>query len=322
MTEPTHNLILVYNSTFMPGDDLELIVGKIKEQSPAIETFIAQSNTKSFRTAKLAANRPTLVVSIGPLANFTPKRGKIYQGQIMSKYDQLMRLGAAKLPVPKWILLQENTRLNHAKWGKTVVLKPVAVGSAQGRGVQFVKTKKLGFIPQKAFPENHIGRYAPMLAQEYIETGDYPSEYRVLCFFGRPLYAIKRMSQEKRPQVSDFYNFSDPRDLRNSKGTKHFGFGSLPIEASHITEPDVLELACRAYDAIPEAPLQGVDIIREKGTGNLYIMETNPGGFCWHFSSRIMENAPLIDGIRKEDQMDAFSVAADILVQRTLAEAQ
>jgi hypothetical protein len=31
--------------------------------------------------------------------------------------------------------------------------------------------------------------------------------------------------------------------------------------------------------------LLGVDIIRESQTGQLYVLETNPYGMTWHFSS-------------------------------------
>ena len=47
---------------------------------------------------------------------------------------------------------------------------------------------------------------------------------------------------------------------------------------------DILELARRAYLALPEIALQGIDIIREAGSGKLYLLEANPGGNTWIFS--------------------------------------
>jgi hypothetical protein len=322
MEEPTHSLILAYNPNFMPDDDLQNIVGRIKQQAPAIETFITSARRISALAENLAQDRPSLFVSIGPLKNFEPKHGKVYQGQMMTKVAQLERLNAAKVPVPEWEVLEPNTRLNHAKWGKTVVLKPTAIVSSQGRGVQFVKTKMVQFISPEFFPARHPGSRGPLLAQSYVDTGEFPSEYRVLCFFGQPLYALKKMSQEKRPVVSNVYDLSDRRDLVTTKGTKKFGYSGLRMKVTHQVEDDVLELACKAFAAIPEAPLQGMDIVREQSTGKLYVLETNPGGFTWHFSSKFAGTQRLIDGIRKEEQMDAFSVAAEVLIERTLAEAQ
>jgi hypothetical protein len=48
-----------------------------------------------------------------------------------------------------------------------------------------------------------------------------------------------------------------------------------------IDERDVIDLACRAHGAIPEMPSLGVDIVREHGTGALYVVEINAGGDSW-----------------------------------------
>ena len=42
-------------------------------------------------------------------------------------------------------------------------------------------------------------------------------------------------------------------------------------------EPDILALAAAAYEAMPEGALQACDILRAK-TGELYLLEVNPGG--------------------------------------------
>ena len=57
-----------------------------------------------------------------------------------------------------------------------------------------------------------------------------------------------------------------------------------PIARELTRDPDILELARRTSSAIPEAPLQGVDIVREVATGQLFVLEANPGGNTWIFS--------------------------------------
>jgi hypothetical protein len=89
-------------------------------------------------------------------------------------------------------------------------------------------------------------------------------------------------------------------------------------------DADILELARRTYSALPEIPLQGVDIIREAKSGKLYVLEANPGGNTWIFSKGEM-TARLKKSLGVEcltDQFDAFRTAAKVLVERTRAEAE
>jgi hypothetical protein len=92
-------------------------------------------------------------------------------------------------------------------------------------------------------------------------------------------------------------------------------------------DADVLELARQTHSALPEAPLQGVDIIREAGSGKLFVLEANPGGNTWTFSKGKMRTrqATLQTALgveRLTDQFDAFTTAAKVLIERTRAEAE
>jgi hypothetical protein len=75
--------------------------------------------------------------------------------------------------------------------------------------------------------------------------------------------------------------------------------------------------------AIPEVGLHGRDIIREPHTGKLFVLEINPGGNTWSFSS------PWAALLRRElnmpdlsVQFDAWRVCARLLVERTRNEAE
>ena len=85
-----------------------------------------------------------------------------------------------------------------------------------------------------------------------------------------------------------------------------------------------MELARRTYSALPEIPLQGVDIIREASSGQLYVLEANPGGNTWIFSKGEMtQRLKDMLGVKNlTEQFDAFNAAAKVLVERTRAEAQ
>ena len=100
--------------------------------------------------------------------------------------------------------------------------------------------------------------------------------------------------------------------------------GANAARTELIKEDDVLSLASRAYPAMREIPQQGVDIIREHGSGKLFLLEVNPGGNTWQFSkgeiTTRLQKALGTD--RLTDQFDAFTTAAKVLIERTRAEAE
>ena len=92
-----------------------------------------------------------------------------------------------------------------------------------------------------------------------------------------------------------------------------------------VRPPDVLEVARTAHAAMPEIPLKGCDIMREAGSGRFYVLEVNPGGNTWHFSSRFLADIRRKNGVAFEQerrrQFDAMRTAARVLVEKTLSEA-
>ena len=59
-----------------------------------------------------------------------------------------------------------------------------------------------------------------------------------------------------------------------------------PDMTAHVTqEPDMLAFAAKAYEVMPEVALQACDILRDR-EGGLHLLEINPGGGTWMFSSR------------------------------------
>jgi glutathione synthase/RimK-type ligase-like ATP-grasp enzyme len=90
---------------------------------------------------------------------------------------------------------------------------------------------------------------------------------------------------------------------------------------SVCNDPEIIALGERAHRAFPECPVLGVDIVRESQSGRLYVLEVNPHGAVWHLSS---ENSKTYDPqfIRElYAQFNALELAADLLIQKTRAEA-
>ncbi|MGI9481925.1 MAG: hypothetical protein ACR2OR_06165 [Hyphomicrobiales bacterium] len=220
--------------------------------------------------------------------------------------------------------MEEGTVLNPEQWGETVVIKPAgSSGASQGRGIQYLKTENVEYLSPEDFPENHVGRFGPMIVQKFIDSGKYPKEHRVLCLFGTPLYSVVFTSSEPRPPAREKYDLHDPRDLVTSSKVKKFGLGPGSGSTEFVADPDLLKTASTTFEAIPNAPLHGVDLVKDQKTGKYYVMEPNPLGFTWHFSSFFAgQPHPEFQGMRREEQFDAFSLAADILIERTRKEAE
>lgn len=297
------NLIIVHTPGAQDIEDFLEVKRRIAERAPEIEVFLVTNDAPQSSTRKKAARRPTLVFSPYYLKSFQPARGKIYAGQTLTKLRQVRMLEDAGIPVPHAVFLNEDTQLSRDKWGEHIILKP-NVGS-RGRGVLlttydrlFDDARRLGW-PDTAY-----------LAQTFIDTGPYPTEYRALTVFGEPVYCNMIRSDEQRPDLGAEL----PTDGRIASNCG-------PRRSTPCFDQDVLDLARRTFQAFPEVPVQGMDIIRDVHTGALYVLEVNPGGATWHLSSSLGKRLQERNGYSYYEQFDALSVVADQLVAATRREA-
>ena len=316
MTVERH-LVLVHTPGFQDVGDFEEIAQKVHELAPDIGVFIAYNEIPSSVTRRRAARMPTLVVSPGTLIDFRPLRGKVYAGVAIPKLEQLARFSAAGLPVPPSAEITPGVNLPEAVFGSHVVVKPGYSTASQGHHMTLMRREAVRFQPRESFPEDHPGRYGQMFAQRFIDTGEHVNHHRVLTLFGAPLLAFKTSATVARAPLTA------PDDVLAAVMVKARR-RDAPIEREITRDPDILELAQQTYSAIPEAPLQGVDVIREASSGHLYVLEANPGGNTWIFSKGDMSDR-LKKALRVErlsDPFNAFATAAKVLVERTRLEAQ
>jgi len=278
--------------------------------APDIEVFIASNATHSSATRKKAARRPSLIFSPIRLLSFQPDRGKIYQGQQMSKLTEMERLASAGMPVPAFEEIRPETVLSPEIYGPYVVVKPAFAFSSWGQGIELKRTETVRYRPPSDYPVEHPGRYGPMIAQKFIDCGC-AMTCRVLTLFGAPLFTYVR--EATRPLALD----PDKDSYEQSEYMP-----AWPHNTVYMTrDPDYLALAAAAYEAMPEVALQACDILRDKN-GDLHLLEINPGGGAWMLSN---SNAPVYRQMLKIDDLsaefDAFRTCARVLVERTRAEA-
>jgi len=318
-SDVARHLVIAYRPGWQSLADLNDIRRHVADIDPTIDTFIVPSTARNSVTRRHAATRPSLVVSNGRMIDFRPARGRIYQGLPIPKSEELRRLAAAGVPIPRTAILTPDLRLDEAEWGEFVLVKPTDIAtSSHGHGFRLMRTRRARFIHPAHYPPDHPGRLGPMIVQQFIDTGEKLQSHRVTTFFGEPISALLHTSTAK------------PIDLTAPDAEIESAVVAIQGGGSRISEfmddPDVLKLARRAHDALPEIPLKGCDILREASTGRLYVIELNCGGNTWHFSSDFMaerrqKNGPEFE-LRRRQQFDAMRTAARALVERTNAKAE
>ncbi len=309
--DASRNLVIVHEPDIQDIADLESIAGEVEAAAPDIEVFVASNDIPSSTTRKQAARRPALIYSPTVLRRFQPARGKVYAGALIRKDVQARRLTDAGVSVPDFAILAGDFDLDPARFGPLVMVKPTGFTS-HGRGIEIVRTSELAGQGWRGHAAVKRAGHRPIV-QRFIDTGELPSHYRVLTFFGTPIFGFRAVSTVPRPALD-----SPPETLAAGPFMAKHGQRTLvaPVEA------DVLDLARKTFEAIPEVALHGCDLIRDKASGRLYVLEINPGGNTWSFSSTWADM--LRRELRMQDlasQFDAWKTCARILIERTRAEA-
>ncbi|MCX5512539.1 hypothetical protein C3941_04410 [Kaistia algarum] len=308
--EPSRNLVLVHSREWQDINDFEVIRAYVEDMAADIEVFIVDNDARSSYTRKKAASRPSLIFSPIRLASFTPLRGKIYAGQSMSKLTEMGRLSAAGLPVPAYQVIEPGVDLSPETYGNYVIIKPAFEFASWGQGVELRRRENVRFQSPTDYPTDHPGRRGPMVAQKFIDCGR-AMTCRVLTLFGTPIFTYCREST---------------RDLALDEATEPYQQAQFmpapPDSVAYVThDPNILALAAAAYRAMPEIALQACDILRAK-TGELYLLEINPGGGTWMFSSRSAPGYKTRLGVDDlTTEFDAFETCARMLIEKTRAEA-
>jgi hypothetical protein len=317
-SEYARHLIVGYRPTWQSIEDLNAIAEYVHQLDPSIRTFIVPTTHRNPITRKIAATRPTLIVSNGRIPVFRPLRGRVYQGWPIPKLEEVRRLQLAGLPVPRTEILTPGLKLDPADWGEFVIVKPTDIGtSSHGRGIQMMRTSRVTYTAPKDYPADHPGRLGPMIVQQYIDTGPRLTTYRVLMFFGEPLYVQLNVgSSGGPPRDADDATIESWTVALQAADTR---------QAEIVDAPEVVALARQLHAAIPEIPLKGCDVLRDAATGRLYLIELNAGGNTWHFSSsygaKLREQLGPEFEQRRRMQFDALRTTARVLVEKTNAEA-
>jgi hypothetical protein len=313
MPEPQLHLLLVGRPKQLDMQDFEDIAGHVRRKAPDIEPFVIPDGIRLLdpAVAQRATSKPFLLFAPIPLEYFRPSGGKQYCGRVVPKLEQMEAFKRLNMPVPRWTVIRPGTKLDPKVWGDVVVVKPV-LGSLSA-GVELRMTADVAFRLPQSYPADHPGRRGPMMAQVFVDPGPEAARIRVLTLFGEPLYAEEiKIPATERPAVLTAEVLKDIPIVTTRSKVRYRSF---------VHDADVLGLARQVSRILPDVPLKACDFIREWKTGRLYVLELNPGGNTWHFSTRggLRES---VDGQKRQEQFNAFELAADLLIDRTRREAR
>jgi hypothetical protein len=305
-----YNLLILYTPGLQSVDDWKTIHSHIGNRAPDIEVRITRNKQPHPAAASWQVSRPSLVFSPRPLVAYRPQGGTVRAGVNMGKLAQRERLRRIGIPTPETFILSPDFSPDPSLFGEFAVVKPGRLG--QGRGVRLVRTHDL----KARYGELTEDGQRRLLVQPYLEHAEegYPTEFRVLTMFGRVLYCARNRWGEKRRPLDEI---ADTDGLIASNNKTMGG----RVRVAWMDE-EIIALAERASSAFPECGVLGVDVIREPSTGTLYVLEVNPRGGVWHFSSGLARKTFTPEHVHElYHQFNALERAADLLIDKTRAAA-
>jgi hypothetical protein len=312
MTRSRFNLVLVLWAEHAATEsDLRSIVERVPQINPEVQAFLVRHHKidqlKLFRTW----SQPTLSVSFFHLPKRKLLPGRLLCGRHIHKHGEYARLDAAGIPVPPWTIITPDTRLDPAVWGPYVVEKP-SMGR-RGANIRIRRTTRIGYVPPDLLPPGHLGRDGPMLAQQFIYTGEWPTSYRVVTLFGRVLLCYRQITRSRGAPLKGRWDFDG--------GGIGIVSNTMRMAVELANDADVIALAERAHrEAFFDFPVLGFDIIRDAETGAVYVLECHAQG-SWLFAADTGIGIERANNIDFRSQFDPLEKAAQILAQETVARA-
>lgn len=305
------NLILIHR-----GPEYEQDFKEISEKVFAIDSDITVYSLATGSTDQLpvaAWRRPTLTVALSSAFNLEVRRGPVLKNRQIDKLAQHKIFQQAGLSTPPTMAYRCGMTLDPILLGRFVLIKPMDLKlTSKGDGIHLFRRERLQGMGPADFDAKHKIHQdrKGYLVSRFIYTGKYPSYYRILTFCGQVLYIMKHLCTVPTPDLDDADHVIERGNV-TAKFNKNFFLEQYP---EHFA------LGQRVAEAMSDIPLLGIDVAVEESTGTLFVLEANPGGNTWHFSSPSSKERreQLPDLVpRMKAQYGAFDIAAKALVQKT-----
>lgn len=301
------NLIFVYKNRANYPNTFRKIAGYIRELDPGIRTFIIKDKHQWCLLPRLMLH-PTLIFCPVDIRTFKPWRGQIFCGRKLTKSEEYTALEKSGFPVPRWQLLETGVKPDLSTYGPYVVTKP-------NRGIQgaFVRIRRRGRVRGENVTLLGASEPSPLLVQDFIYTGLWPISYRVTSLFGKTLFSLKHEGSHKHLALNGPDDFIQP----DGKGNRVIVATGRNCTIQLNSDEEIIRFGESVHAAFPDIPLLGVDVLREAGTGKLYVSEVNAIGVVWGFADTGKARMELEFGFDMEKQFDGLHLAARILAEKT-----
>jgi hypothetical protein len=310
-TLPSRNLLILHTDGAQDIADWLAIKKQVEARAPDIEVRIAAAEAVSPVTRRWQVRRPSLVFCPVHALQYRPRGGTLCAGRNLDKMEQAGRFAAAGLPAPKTRAFQAGMTIDPDEWGPYLVVKPIR--GSHGVNVRLARTADVAQMARGWDPKLD----PQIILQEFIDHTDdagHLADHRVITMLGRPLMVQRRRLIAPRPPIETLLRDTPAGIAMNSVSHRR--------TRDYVDAPDVYEFATRIAAAFGDVACLGIDIIRERATGKLYVLEVNPGGNVWQFSSDFTkENWLPEERAGAYAQFNALELAADLLIARTRAEA-
>lgn len=240
--------------------------------------------------------RPTVSMAMTGRTDRKLLPGRFLSGRRIDKIEEYRALDEAKAPVPRWAEIKPDTKLDPAEWGPYVIEKPSR--GWLGAHVKARRTTRVKYAEPSSFAADHLGSKGPMIAQEFVYTGEWPVSYRVVSVFGEIVLCFRLTTKRGTP-------------LRNRWGFGHGGVAIVSntkeMEVVLDADREMMAVAERAHRAaFPDIPVLNFDLGRDAETGKIYIFECHPFVPKWPFSSDRAMGVQAANGVQFDSQFGAM----------------
>ena len=192
-------LFIVFNPMVLDWVDIRDIAERVTEIDPSIGVHITTPDDTASGVPPSLWNNRCVTVGLGLTGRFVPQRGPVFGGLLVPKLEQFARFRAANIATPMTERFEFGKQYDEAEWSEFVVLKPLSLRMTSKSGwSRLYRTRRLAELSPNNLPEDHFLRRGPALVQTLIDTGLYPSKWRVLSLFGDALYSSRTLSAVPR----------------------------------------------------------------------------------------------------------------------------
>jgi hypothetical protein len=303
-----YNLILYHMPKRLGITDFMTIRNMMVGRAPDIEVHIlSASGVVPAEFWRMVAARPTLIFSPSYLVRIDASvRGARLISKAVGKLAEIEVLASTGVAVPETRLIKPEMRLDEKEWGPYTVIKPSR--GLRGRGISLMRTRNVRWIDTSILPVDDPRHGLELMAQRYVDTGPFPTCYRVFTVLGRPIYCMRSTALDKPSELDA--NGAESLDLAVAAN-------SMRRKLELTNDSDIIELASSVHAKLPHLPVMGIDIIREKDTGRLFTLEYNSGGGVWHLSSNHGLKHQHEFQLDYYGQFDALGTITDALIETT-----